>query len=64
MSKVVTSATVFQTQAGMRLSTTYCEIEDGTITKDNVRVNRILTGPEELAAANALIALAQNYLEG
>lgn len=64
MSKVVTSATVFQTAAGMRLSTTYCEIEGGTIVKDNVRINRILTGSDELAAANALIEIAQSYLEG
>ena len=64
MGKVVTSATVFQTEAGMRLSTTYCEIEDGTIVKDNVRVNRILTEEGELAAANALLAIAQGHLEG
>lgn len=62
--KVAQSVTVFQTSAGLRMSTTYCEITDGVITKDNIRINRILTEPEELAKGTDLLALAQSYLEG
>lgn len=62
MAKVATSVTVFQTAAGLRMSTTYCEIEGGTITRDNIRVNRILSG-EEVTKGTDLLALAQSYLE-
>lgn len=62
MNKAVKSASVFQTGPGVRLSILYCEIEDGVITKDNIRINRILTEPEDLEKATALLALAQSYL--
>lgn len=62
--KKVTSASVFQTAAGMRLSIMYCEIEGGVIVKDNVRVNRILTEPDELAKGVNLLELAQSFVEG
>lgn len=62
MAKVATSATVFQTAAGLRLSIMYCEIEGGVIVKDNIRINRILTGADDLAKGTELLALAQNYL--
>lgn len=61
----VTSATVFQDAVGMRLSMTYSVIDEqtGRVQSDNNRLNRIITNAEALAAANAVIAHAQDFVD-
>lgn len=62
--KKVTAITVFQTAAGQRLSIVYAEInEEGKITQDNVRVDRILVDKDAQAAAEKLTAHAQNIID-
>ena len=41
----------------------YCEIQDGVVVKDNIRINRILTGAEDVQKGEDLIALAQSFME-
>lgn len=55
---------MFQTQMGLRLSITYCEIEDGVVVKDNIRINRILTEAADIQKGEDMLALAQSFLEG
>lgn len=64
--KIVTSATVFRDALGMRMSYTYSEVDDetGKIISDNNRANRLVTDPEAVANANAVLAYAQSSLEG
>lgn len=66
MIKKVTSATVFQDAVGMRFSLTYSVIDEttGKVESDNNRLNRIITDAEALAAANAIIAHAQTFVNG
>lgn len=62
--KVVTSATVFQDSVGMRLSVTYSEVdENGKITSDNVRANRVLTDVNIKNTAAELLSYAQQYVD-
>ena len=62
--KVVTSATVFQDSVGMRLSVTYSNVdENGKITSDNVRANRVLTDMEIKNKAAELLSYAQQYVD-
>ena len=65
MVRNATSATVFQDSAGMRLSATYSEIDEetGRIISDNKRVDRILTTKEQKAAANKMLAIAQDFID-
>ena len=60
----MTSVSMFQTQMGLRLSITYCEIEDGVVVKDNIRINRILTEAADIQKGEDLLTLAQSFLEG
>lgn len=64
--KIVTSATVFRDSLGMRLSYTYSEVDDetGRIISDNNRANRLVTDPDAIENANAVLAYAQSSLEG
>lgn len=64
--KIVTSATVFRDALGMRMSYTYSEVDDetGKIISDNNRANRLVTDPEAVTSANAVLAYAQSSLEG
>lgn len=64
--KIVTSATVFRDSLGMRLSYTYSEVDDetGKIISDNNRANRLVTDPDAIENANAVLAYAQSSLEG
>lgn len=64
--KIVTSATVFRDALGMRMSYTYSEVDDetGKIISDNNRANRLVTDPEAVASANAVLAYAQSSVEG
>lgn len=64
--KIVTSATVFRDALGMRMSYTFSEVDDetGKIISDNNRANRLVTDPEAVASANAVLAYAQSSVEG
>lgn len=64
--KIVTSATVFRDSLGMRMSYTYSEVDDetGKIISDNNRANRLVTDPDAIENANAVLAYAQSSLEG
>jgi hypothetical protein len=59
-----TAVTVFQTAEGYRMSTVYSVIDEatGTITKDNVRIDRILVDDTAIKEAQAVLARAQSYL--
>ena len=64
--KIVTSATVFRDALGMRLSFTYSEVDDetGKIISDNNRANRMITDAKAQANAEAVLAYAQESMEG
>lgn len=64
MSKIITSATVFNDAIGVRLSATYSEIDDqtGRIISDNQRFDRVITDAGAKTAANALIQYATESL--
>ena len=53
---------MIQTQMGLRLSITYCEITDGVPVQDNVRINRILTEAADIQKGEDLLTLAQSFL--
>ena len=58
--KKITAVTLFQTAVGYRLSMAYSEINDeGVITKDNARVDRILVDQGVIDSATALMSYAQ-----
>jgi hypothetical protein len=60
MSKIITSATVFNDAVGVRLSATYSEIDDqtGRIISDNKRFDRVITDAETKTHARALLEYA------
>ena len=61
----VTAITVFQTAAGCRMSIVYSEVnEKGIITRDNVRVDRIIVDHDASASAAALMDYAQAIVDG
>ena len=62
--KKVTSVTVWNDSAGVRLSVTYSEIDPATrkVIKDNVRDNFVLMDDEELTTAANVLTLAQNIM--
>ena len=64
MSKIITSATVFNDAVGVRLSATYSEIDDetGRIISDNKRFDRVITDADAKSAANSLIEYATESL--
>lgn len=63
--KKVTAITIFHTAAGCRISTVYSEVnEKGIITRDNVRVDRILVDPDACSSASELMDYAQSIVDG
>ena len=60
MSKIITSATVFNDAIGVRLSATYSEIDDqtGRIISDNKRFDRVITDSSAKSHAQALLGYA------
>lgn len=60
MSKIITSATVFNDAVGVRLSATYSEIDDqtGRIISDNKRFDRVITDTTAKSHAQALLEYA------
>lgn len=60
MSKIITSATVFNDAVGMRLSATYSEIDDetGRVISDNQRFDRVVTDSKAKTAAITLMNYA------
>ena len=61
----VTAITIFQTSAGCRMSIVYSEVnEKGIITRDNVRVDRIIVDHDASASAAALMDYAQAIVDG
>jgi hypothetical protein len=60
MSKIITSATVFNDAVGVRLSATYSEIDDetGRIISDNKRFDRVITDAAAKANARTLLEYA------
>ena len=63
--KKVTAITTFETAAGMRASIVYSEINDeGVITKDNVRLDRIIVDKESVAAVTNYAQELVDGLEG
>ena len=62
--KKVTSVTVWNDSAGVRISVTYSIVDPVTrkVTADNIRENYVLSDETEIGTAAALTALAQNIL--
>lgn len=60
----VTSITVFETAEGIRSSITFSKIDDqGRITEENKRVNRIVVDPEIQTQISSLKGYAQSVVE-
>ena len=64
--KKVTSVTVWNDSAGVRISVTYSVVDPVTrkVTADNIRENYVLSDPAEAETAIALTALAQSIVNG
>lgn len=61
----VTAITTFETAAGTRASIVYSEINDeGVITKDNVRLDRIIVDKDILKSVAAVTDYAQELVDG
>ncbi len=62
--KKVTSVTVWNDSAGVRISITYSVVDPVTrkVKADNIRENYVLSDPTEVETATALTALAQTIL--
>ena len=62
--KKITSVTVWNDSAGVRISVTYSIVDPVTrkVTADNIRENYVLSDETEIGTAAALTALAQNIL--
>ena len=63
--KKVTSATIFNDAVGTRISFTYAEIDEksGEITRDNIRLDKIITEKDILSDAGALLDYCQEYVD-
>lgn len=61
----VTSATIFNDAVGMRVSFTYCVIDEktGDITQDGIRRDKIITDTKIAAKANDILAYCQESIE-
>ena len=65
MMRKVTAITIFKTAEGTRVSIVYSEInQDGVITKDNARIDRILVDDEAVKNADELIGYVQIIVDG
>lgn len=65
MTKLVAGVTVFQDMIGIRMSINYSEIDDsGNVVADNKRIDRIITDATMRSEATALMAGAQEILNG
>ena len=64
--KKVTSVTVWNDSAGVRISVTYSMVDPVTrkVTADNIRENYVLSDPAEVETASALTELAQSIVNG
>ena len=64
--KKVTSVTVWNDSAGVRISVTYSVVDPVTrkVTEDKNRKNYVLSDPAETETATALTALAQFIVNG
>lgn len=63
--KKVTSMTVLTTAEGKRLSITFSEIDDnGSIIKENERVNKVVVNRSALACISELEEFAQDIVDG
>ena len=62
--RTITSATVFMDAVGLRMSSTYSEIDDetGRIISDNRRFDRVITDESAQIAARALLAYATDSM--
>ncbi len=62
--KKVTSVTVWNDSAGIRISVTYSVVDPVTrkVTADNIRENYVLSDDSEVSTAAALTALAQSIV--
>lgn len=64
ITKTISSVTVFNSALGMRMSSTYSEIDDetGRIISDNKRFDRVVTDKEAIAHAQALLDYATDSI--
>ena len=64
--KKVTSVTVWNDSAGVRISVTYSIVDPVTrkVTADNIRENYVLSDDSEVSTAAALTTLAQSIVNG
>lgn len=62
--RVVTSVTAWNDAVGKRVSITYSEIdENGKVTADNKRFDRVITDSDQKAVINSLLDIAQGFVD-
>ena len=63
--KAVTSVTLWNDAVGKRMSVTYSEIDEttGKVTKDNLRVDRVVTDEEAKKTMDSILGYAQNFVD-
>jgi hypothetical protein len=63
--KAVTSVTLWNDAVGKRISVTYSEIDEttGKVTKDNLRVDRVVTDEEAKKTMDSILSYAQNFVD-
>lgn len=63
MKKQIQMVSLFRDSNGMRIGTVSSEIEGNKIKANNIRENYVLTDPEDIQKAEAVLALGQNLIE-
>lgn len=62
--KQIQMASIFKDSNGTRIGTVHSVIEGNKLVKNNCRQSYVLTGEEEKALADAILALGQILIDG
>lgn len=63
--KAVTSVTLWNDAVGKRMSVTYSEVDEttGRVTKDNLRMDRVITDKSAQKSMQAILTYAQDFVD-
>lgn len=63
--KAVTSVTLWNDAVGKRMSVTYSEVDEetGRVTKDNLRIDRVITDKSAQKSMQAILAYSQDFVD-
>lgn len=63
--KTVTSVTLWNDAVGKRMSVTYSEVDEATgrVTKDNLRMDRVITDKNAQKSMQSILSYAQDFVD-